>query len=124
MTFGQAIGSVFNNYANFTGRACRAEYWYFVLLTFLVNGALQILAHTDPQEADLINALWGLATIVPTLSVSVRRLHDIGRSGWWLLLGCIPVAGWIVLLIWHARPGDAWPNRYGRSPLAFSSDVP
>ena len=117
MKFGQAIGSVFNNYANFSGRACRSEYWYFVLLGFLVNGAVRIIWHTDPDAANLINALWSLVVFIPTVSVAVRRLHDIGKSGWWVLLYFFPVIGWIVLLIWHVRRGDAWPNQYGRSPL-------
>ena len=61
-------------------------------------------------------ALYGLGTLIPSLSVSVRRLHDIDRSGWWLLIGLVPLVGWIVSLIWHLSESESGENRYGPNP--------
>ena len=82
MSFGEAIKSVFSKYATFSGRARRSEYWYFFLFTFLVG----IVASFIP----IINLLWPLAIFIPTFAVSVRRLHDTGKSGWCLLLLILP----------------------------------
>ena len=82
MSFGEAIKSVFSKYATFSGRARRSEYWYFVLFSFLAG----IVASLIP----VINILWPLAILIPTLAVSVRRLHDTGKSGWSMLLILLP----------------------------------
>ena len=117
MNFGQALGSVFANYATFRGRACRAEYWYFCLLTWLMAIAFGIIRAYDQQMGQLFQALWGLATLLPSVAVGARRLHDTNRSGWWLLLSAVPLIGWIFLLIWTVKRGDAGPNDYGDSPI-------
>jgi uncharacterized membrane protein YhaH (DUF805 family) len=117
MNFGQAIASAFANYADFGNRACRAEYWYFALLNFLVGNATQLIAQSYPQEAHLVHGLWGLVVFIPSLAVAVRRLHDIGKSGWYLLLLLLPLIGWIILLIWLAQRGNEAPNKYGSSPI-------
>lgn len=114
MSFVEAVVTVFANYANFKGRAVRSEYWYFVVFTTLAIGAvlvidLGILQFKGNGPAYFIYAL---ATFLPGLAVSVRRLHDTGRSGWYLLL-TLTVIGSIPLLIWMCRKGDPAENAYG-----------
>jgi uncharacterized membrane protein YhaH (DUF805 family) len=108
-------------YAVFTGRSQRSEYWYFVLFYFLIALALNFLdmmAGTmyGAAEIGLFSGLFGLAMIVPSLSVGVRRLHDIGKSGWWLLLGIIPLVGGIILIVWACRDSAPGSNAYGPNP--------
>ncbi|AOK51470.1 DUF805 domain-containing protein [Burkholderia stagnalis] len=127
MNFTDAIQSVFNQYARFDGRARRAEYWYFALLTFIVSIACQLVTMVGRSENTIalllaIAALLvSLALIVPSLSVTVRRLHDIGRSGWFLLIALIPVVGGIILLVWMCSRGNNGPNRFGPDPLAAAA---
>ncbi len=115
MTFGNAVRSVFHQYAGFTGRARRSEYWYFVLFTFLVYVAAAVVDAV--LGIPVFTLLTVLALIVPTLAVSVRRLHDTGRSGWWMLLSLVPFGG-IVLLVFACTDGGSAPNEYGPSPKA------
>ena len=100
---------VFENYANFDGRARRSEYWYFVLL----NTIFVILA-------SLINpvlyGLYALLVLLPGLAVSVRRLHDVGKSGVWLLISLVPIIGGIWLIILMATEGETEYNMYGSNP--------
>ena len=120
MTFTQAIAAGFQNYVNFTGRAARSEFWYWVLfavLASLVAGLID-LALFGESTISPINTLVGLALFLPGLAVSVRRLHDIDRSGWWVLLVLIPIIGIIVLIIWNCTKGTVGPNRFGPDPLA------
>jgi uncharacterized membrane protein YhaH (DUF805 family) len=97
MTFTQAIASGFQNYVNFNGRAARSEFWYWFLFTVLVSIAA------------------GLGDGV--LAVSIRRLHDLDRSGWWYLLIFIPLIGLIVLLVWYCTRGTVGSNRFGPDPV-------
>jgi len=112
MDFKQAvIRCVRDRYADFNGRAGRSEFWYFMLGLFLVSlllGALRL---------HLINALVNLALIVPALAVSSRRLHDVSKSGWFQLIGLIPVIGFFVMLYWMTLPSTG-PNEYGEGPAA------
>lgn len=126
MNFGQAIASGFRNYVGFEGRACRSEYWYWVLFTFLGSIVTAILdAILFPgNQIQLLNSLFGLAILVPSIAVLIRRLHDIDKSGWWWLLSFIPIIGWIILIIWAVRRGDAGPNRFGPDPLAAPTAQP
>jgi uncharacterized membrane protein YhaH (DUF805 family) len=108
-------------YAVFSGRSRRSEYWYFVLFYFLICVVLAIvdmMAGTMNEAGDigLLSGLFGLAMIIPSLSVGVRRLHDIGKSGWWLLIGLIPLVGAIILIVWFATDAPPGPNEYGPSP--------
>jgi len=115
MGFGQAISDGFANYFNFSGRASRPAYWYFVLFLVvggILTGALD-MALFGAESLGPVNGLFTLATLIPSLSVSVRRLHDIGRTGWWLLLLFIPLIGWIVLIYWHCQPTAQQSNAYG-----------
>jgi uncharacterized membrane protein YhaH (DUF805 family) len=119
MHFGEAIKSGFNNYATFSGRAQRSAFWYWVLFTFLVGVGLTIVdfAIFGVRDYSPFAGLFGLATLLPGLAVGARRLHDIDRTGWWLLLYFIPLIGIIVLIIWWCQPGEPGANRFGVNPL-------
>lgn len=103
-SFGKAIKSCFNKYATFTGRANRSEYWYWALFNFIL-GLIPYLGW-----------LAFLVTFIPGLAVCVRRLHDIGKSGWNYLFVLIPIVGFILMLIWFCTPGDEGENEYGPDP--------
>lgn len=118
MSFSQAVSSAFSNYINFQGRARRSEYWYFALFLFVVSIVTFFIdvAIVGLERLGPVNTIFSLATIVPSLAVSVRRLHDIGRSGWFLLLILIPLIGIIVLIYWACQPSDPQANQYGPPP--------
>ena len=120
MTFTQAISSGFQNYVNFSGRAARSEFWYWTLFALLASIAAGLvdLALFAQWDVSPINSLVGLALFLPGLAVSIRRLHDLDRTGWWFLLVFIPIVGWIVLLIWNCTRGTVGPNRFGPDPFA------
>src|ERR1700724_925591 len=111
MNFTQAITSGFQNYVNFRGRAARSEFWYWTLFSIIASivGALvDYVLGTDGLS--VVQNLVGLALFVPGLAVSVRRLHDLDRTGWWILLGLIPLVGVIILIIWYCQRGTIGPN--------------
>lgn len=116
MGFGQAIASAFSNYVNFSGRACRSEYWFWILFVSLAEIVTAIIDYVIGFS--VTTSLFGLATFLPSLALAVRRLHDLDRSGWWFLLCCIPLIGWIILIIWYCVKGTEGPNRFGADPLA------
>jgi uncharacterized membrane protein YhaH (DUF805 family) len=110
-----------NKYATFEGRARRSEYWYFVLVYILILVALAFvdgLVGTLNEEAGigLFSGLFALGTLVPGLAVAVRRLHDTNRSGWWVLIGIIPIVGDIVLIVFAAQDSQPGGNRFGPNP--------
>ena len=123
------VKKCFQNYANFSGRARRAEYWYFCLFNTIISVVLSGLGRLAGGEGFIATALTGiaslysLATLVPGLAVAWRRLHDIGKSGayWFFIL--IPLAGPIILLVWLAKAGDAGDNAYGPDPKAEENNV-
>ena len=117
MSFTQAIASGFANYARFARRATRSEYWFWVLFTFLVSMLALVLDHVVAPKSELFSELWNLATLLPSLAVGVRRLHDTNRSGWWLLLLLVPLIGWIALTILLCLEGSPGYNRFGPNPL-------
>ena len=119
MTFGQAISSGFQNYVNFSGRASRSAYWYWTLFAVLMSIASKLLDVTlfPGLDTSPINSLVGLALFLPGLAIAVRRLHDLDRTGWWLLI-IFTVIGILVILIWFCMRGTAGPNRFGPDPLA------
>jgi uncharacterized membrane protein YhaH (DUF805 family) len=112
----EAFRRAFANYANFHGRANRGEYWWWVLATFLIGAGLGIIDRAlfgADTSVTLLSGLWSLATLLPSLAVGARRLHDIDKSGWWQLIWLIPVVGWILLIVWFAQRGEDHPNRFG-----------
>lgn len=128
-TFKEAVAICLNKYADFTGRACRAEYWYWGLLMFLAFIAYWGLANITMGNiitysynentfgtVTIIYWIWCLAMLLPSLAVTVRRLHDIGKSGWWYFIALIPIIGGILLLIWMCQDGEPNANEYGTNP--------
>ncbi len=114
--------AVLKKYAVFNGRACRAEYWYYVLFTILVSIGLVIVdsisgSYNATYGLGMLSGLYSLAVLIPGLAVTVRRLHDTGRSGWWLLIGLIPLLGGIVLLVFMIIEGTAGSNEHGPNPI-------
>ena len=108
-------------YATFEGRARRKEYWYFVLFYVLAIVALAIVdemigTFSEEAEIGLLSGLFVLATFVPSLAVTVRRLHDTDRSGWWILINLIPIIGAIVLLVFTVLDSQPGANRFGENP--------
>lgn len=115
--------SVLKQYAVFTGRATRTEYWMWVLFNILIVIGLVIVetvlrkvlgASTDSPY--LLTNLYSLAILLPAIGVAIRRLHDTNRSGWWMLLGFIPFVGAIVLIVFFATDSQPGPNRFGPNP--------
>jgi uncharacterized membrane protein YhaH (DUF805 family) len=114
---------VLKKYAVFDGRARRKEYWMFFLITVVITAVLiliDILIGTfSPQlGVGLLAGIYSLAVLIPTIAVTVRRLHDTGRSGWWILLGLIPFIGGIILLIFMLLDSQPSANQYGPNPKA------
>lgn len=95
----------FKNYAKFTGRACRSEFWFFMLFNFVISNALNIMSQSllwvndDMIEVVLIGNIYGLAVFIPSLAVTVRRLHDTGKSGWWILSYYLPILLTVVFFV-------------------------
>jgi uncharacterized membrane protein YhaH (DUF805 family) len=126
MGFATAVKSFWSNYTNFSGRARRSEYWFiqlFLLLTNLAAAAIDLaLMNGDVDRlianggGGIVGLIWIVATIVPALAALIRRLHDTSRSGWWALIGLLPIAGGIVLLVFTVQETAAGDNKYGASP--------
>jgi len=117
-----------NKYAMFNGRARRKEYWFFVLFNILASIALGIVdgitgTLNDEMGVGLLGGIYWLAVLIPAIAVAVRRLHDTGRTGWWLLLCLIPVIGGLVLLIFMVFDSEPGDNQYGPNPK-LESGVP
>jgi len=116
----------FKKYADFQGRARRSEYWLFWLFCFIVGLVIGVLRlATGGMEAmqsgrldamGVVNLLFSLAVLIPSLAVAFRRLHDTNRSAWWILIAFIPILGWIALIVFYLLPGTPGPNRFGPDP--------
>ncbi len=115
MSFQEAVRSALRNYANFNGRASRMEFWYFILGIIIATIVASIIDSYALDEP-LLESLVTVGTIVPSLAVGTRRLHDIDRSGWWQLIHVIPLIGSIVLIVWWASLGSPGANRFGPPP--------
>jgi uncharacterized membrane protein YhaH (DUF805 family) len=132
MGFGVAVKSFWTNYANFKGRARRSEYWFIQLFLVVTNLAAAVidlvLMNGDVDRfianggGGIVGLVWLLATIVPALAVLVRRLHDTGRTGWWVLIGLVPIAGGIVLLVFSVMDSHPQENTYGPSPKVGAAE--
>lgn len=105
---------VLENYANFNGRARRSEYWYFFLANFIASLVLGIVDSVIGIQ--ILSGLYSLAVLVPSIAVAVRRLHDINKSGWFLLVVFIPLIGAIWLIVLFCTEGDRGQNQYGSDP--------
>jgi uncharacterized membrane protein YhaH (DUF805 family) len=124
MSGGEQSGNVFQEYfinvitrkyAVFQGRARRKEYWFFSLFYTLISIVLSILAQNS-EVVSVVLLLYYLAAILPGMGLTCRRLHDIGRSGWWMLVILIPIVGTIVLLVWMCLDSQQGGNQYGPNP--------
>lgn len=121
MTFSDAVSTCLRKYAVFSGRAGRPEFWWFFLFTFLVSIAAALLDAVMGLDFDaeatggsgVFQLLSTLALFVPSLAVNVRRLHDTGRSGWWLLILLVPCLGVIMMIVFCATAGESHGNKYG-----------
>ena len=134
MRFSEAVKSFWSNYSKFKGRSRRSEYWWiqlFLVLTNLAVAAIDLaLMNGDIDRfianggGGIVGLLWILVTIVPALAVLVRRLHDTGKSGWWVLIGLVPFVGTIVLFVFSVLDSDVGDNKFGGSPkqVPTSSD--
>lgn len=96
MTFQESIRVCFAKYADFSGRATRSEYWWFVLFIILASLGISMIS-------DVLGGIFGLATLLPSIAAATRRLHDTNRSGWWQLICLVPLIGWIVLIVFLAQ---------------------
>lgn len=117
MSFQEAIATCFRKYADFSGRARRSEYWWWVLFNVIISSVLSFLIRGGSGPSFLVSLLL-LGLILPSLAVAVRRLHDTGRSGWFLLIAFIPLVGAIILIVFMATEGNPGDNQYGAPPQA------
>lgn len=126
MNFGEAIASGFSNYFNFSSRTPRSGFWYWALFAFIVgvisNGLDMVLFGPSDSGLTPISGVTSLALFIPGLSVLVRRLHDIDRTGWWFLIS-FTIIGLFVLIYWACVKGTPGPNRFGPDPLGGSMPV-
>ncbi len=125
MTLSQAVTMSSARYASFGGRARRSEYWCFTLFHLLAILLAMVVSYLAmlaiPALAVILYSIVFFGTLLPHLAVSVRRLHDVNRTGWWYLLGFVPLLGPIVLLVLFCTDGTRGPNRFGADPKATVS---
>ena len=115
---------VIKKYAEFSGRARRKEFWMFVLINAIIGIILSIIdniigtTYGGSANQGVLNSIYSLAVLIPSIAVGVRRMHDTGRSGWWVLINLIPCVGWIIYIVFAAQEGVAGDNQYGPDPKA------
>lgn len=112
---------VLRNYFGFKGRARRKEYWYFFLFNTIIAIVLSFAdlvfkTEVTAQGTGMISSIYSLLILIPSIAVGVRRLHDLDKSGWWMLIGIIPLIGAIVLIYFFVQDGQAGSNRFGPDP--------
>lgn len=110
------VRAITQNYCNFNGRASRSEYWWYCLFVFALGIVIGIIFSSSQTALNVVSGLVNLALLLPGLGLAVRRLHDINKSGWWILLALIPVVGAIILIIWFCKESEPIPNVYGPVP--------
>ena len=112
--------AVLKNYAGFSGRARRQEFWMFVLVNFVISIVLSIIdlaiGTRTNSGVGLLSTIYSLAVLIPSIAVAFRRLHDTDRSGWWILIGLVPCVGFIILIVFYAMEGNRGDNQYGPDP--------
>ena len=116
MSFTEAVTLFFKNYVNFQGRSRRAEYWWPVLMNFIIAIVLYSLMVSGSGLGSLLYGLFSLAVFLPGIAVTVRRLHDLDKSGWWYFIALVPLIGAILLIYWFCQPGTNGPNQFGADP--------
>lgn len=127
MSFTHSVRTCLRKYATFSGRARRSEYWYFMIFASLVEAlAAVVFSNIFPATVTIDGTSFSLITLavslfltLPRLAVTVRRLHDIGKSGWALCINFIPVIGQIIFFIWCLRDSEPRFNRFGPDPKRF-----
>jgi len=125
MGFAEAVQSCFKQYVGFTGRARRSEYWWFALFGLIVGIVANLIdtvlgTMSEDTNVGVLGTIVSLALLLPSLAVAIRRLHDTSRTGWWILIGLIPIVGWIILIVFYVQ--DSHPdNKYGPSPKALGA---
>ena len=125
------VDTLKNRYAAFAGRATRSEYWYFLLFSVIIGIILSIIDSiiinplfgiqpiTDSGRTGILGTIFSLGTFIPALALAIRRLHDIGKNGWWILLGVIPIVNFIgifVLLYFFIKDSQPGENQFGLNP--------
>lgn len=110
-----------SKYAEFEGRSRRSEYWYFALFNVLINFVVALV--DSILGTSLLGIVASLALVVPGIAVAVRRLHDVGKSGWHLLLILLPIIGWILLLVWYVTDSQPGSNKWGSNPKEEGSEI-
>ena len=123
MTFLDSIKSCFNKYGNINGRATRSEYWYWTLFVILVSVVtfiidVSLLGSSIDDEFTPLNSIWSLAVLIPGITVTIRRFHDVNRSGWWILI-IFTVIGIIPYFYWLVKGSDATENSFGPNSLSY-----
>ncbi|WP_024546438.1 DUF805 domain-containing protein [Picosynechococcus sp. NKBG15041c] len=107
------------NYTNFSGRTRRKEFWYVFIVNLAISFALSVLEQTFLGAlASLLSIVYSLAFLLPGIALGIRRLHDTGRSGWWLLISLVPIIGAIVLIVFFASPSVSGQNQYNADTTA------
>ena len=119
--FGDAVKSGFRNYVVFRGRARRSEYWFWALFLVLADAVLVGLVSTGVSALAVIGGVAFVAVLPPTLAVAIRRLHDTGKSGWFMLLYFVPLVGPLILLIWFCMDSASGVNKHGPNPKETAS---
>ena len=121
MNFPRAVATCIRKYVVFSGRASRSEYWYWILFSALGTIATSILDAVVFQAKDnqLFQSIFSLFIFLPSLAVEIRRLHDVDRSGWWVLISFTIIGVIFPLLVWKCRQGTAGPNRFGDDPAGL-----
>ncbi len=126
MNFWQAIASGFTQYVTFGGRASRSEFWYWFLFSLLGGLITEMLDSaffgTSIPSASPLNGIFNLILFLPSLAIEVRRLHDINRTGWWLLIA-FTILGIFLLWYWACKKGTDGPNRFGPDPLSGAGAI-
>ena len=115
------------NYVGFSGRSRRSEYWYFTLFYLVIAIVLSVLdgilfgGSVDGKGTPVLSGLFMLAMLLPSIAVGIRRLHDTDRSGWWLLIGLVPLVGFIVLIVFFVQDSKPGDNRFGPNPKGVAA---
>ncbi|MCK9535223.1 MAG: DUF805 domain-containing protein [Pseudomonas sp.] len=117
---------VLKQYAIFSGRVRRKEYWYFILFNLIISIVLAAIdgamgSYSAGTGMGLLGSVYTLAILLPGIGVSIRRLHDTGRSGWWMLVGFVPLIGVLVLLVFMAQDSKPGQNQYGANPKGVTA---